>query len=208
MSLYIDFVGDSITVGFPGFDGFRPGVVANLAARSLKQSLLYGGPLTTIGGPQYGGSSPANFFDAIAGTTVGSWLTRFSTPPLKNYPICFRILLGTNDADGTTPAAFANAYAQLLAEIKTAYPQSAVSVGQVPPKQGFVNPPLFNAALPAVVAAAVAGGQAVVFEASPGLVLPTDFQADGIHLNALGNAKEVPVAAQGIVDACTLAGLL
>jgi len=161
-----------------------------------------------VGASQYGGSTPTNFYDGIAGATVGTWVTRFSTAPLQNFPTCFRILLGTNNADATPPAAFGVAYAALLAAIKANYPSSCVSVGLVPPKQGFVNPPLYNAELPAVVAAAVAGGQAVVLEASAGLAFPANFQPDGIHLNASGNALEVPVASDGIVAAFTLKGLL
>lgn len=212
-TIYVTFgPGDSLTVGTPGTDGFRLTTDTNLVARGLAKAFAYTGHIT-------GGTAPTNHYQAVGGTTSAVWRTAIRQVNGFRRTVrttCFRMMIGTNDAavDHVSAAVYYDRMTALLNVMRSAEPQACISLGRIPPMAAGTQPigsglvAGYNAILPSVVAESNRQGQITILEADAGLVLPTDFQADGVHLNATGNAKMTLVASQGIVDACTAAGYL
>ncbi|HTV24369.1 MAG TPA: SGNH/GDSL hydrolase family protein, partial [Polyangiaceae bacterium] len=192
--------GDSITEGFPAFDG-------GYRVELFRQAVLGGHSITFVGdrsnGPPdvEGRPFPPNH-DGFSGFTIDpssrSGISPLAEPAITNYrPHIILLMIGTNDVDQNIDVANAPArLGALIDRITSAAPDLLLVVATIiPTTVAATNQRVqaFDAAIPALIEARQAAGKHVVgvdmfaaFSDNP--FFPTALMVDTLHPNDAGYA--------------------
>jgi lysophospholipase L1-like esterase len=192
--------GDSITEGFPTFNG-------GYRVELFHQAVLGGHPITFVGdranGPQTVDGLPfprgsEGYSGYTIDTSVRSGITPRVEPAIASYhPHIILLMIGTNDIDLNIDVASAPArLAALIDRITTAAPAALLVVATILPTTNPVTNQRiesYDAAIPAVLQSRSAAGQHVIgvdmyaaFTANPAYA--SAYMVDTLHPNAAGYA--------------------
>jgi lysophospholipase L1-like esterase len=192
--------GDSITEGFPTFNG-------GYRVELFHQAVLGGHPITFVGdranGPQTVDGLPfprgsEGYSGYTIDTSVRSGITPRAEPAIATYhPHIILLMIGTNDIDLDIDVANAPArLGALINRITTAAPAALLVVATILPTTNAVTNQrieTYDAAIPAVLQSRSAAGQHVIgvdmyaaFTANPAYA--SAYMVDTLHPNAAGYA--------------------